>query len=305
MSLILSTKKKFNIVISIVGPSNSGKSTFLNTVLGEKISIVSHKIQTTRSGLRGIYNNNNVQMIFIDTPGLFDAKTNFEKAMVENAFSNLNNADLVYFIIDASKKLSIFEKQVLQYFKNFKKNTFLILNKIDLLDKRVLLKKSKELNSYYSFRKTYMVSAKNSEGISELLKFTTSFANAEGWLYPDDQYTDLQSAIICEEITREKIFQFIHDEIPYNSIVKTESWVDKKKLLKIGQTIYVKKKNHKGIILGKNGSKIKEIGTAARKDMEKIFDKKIFLDLEVKIDKNWDKDPEYYKRIGLDINREG
>jgi len=288
-----------------VGPSNSGKSTFLNTVLGEKISIVSHKIQTTRSGLRGIYNNNNVQMIFIDTPGLFDAKTNFEKAMVENAFTNLTNADLVYFIIDASKKVTIFEKQVLHYFKNFNKNTFLILNKIDLLDKRVLLKKSKELNSYYSFRKTYMVSAKNNEGISELLKLTNSFADAEGWLYPEDQYTDLQSAIICEEITREKIFQFIHDEVPYSSIVKTESWSDKKKLLKIGQIIYVKKKNHKGIILGKNGSKIKEIGTASRKDMEKIFNKKIYLNLEVKIDKNWDKDPEYYKRIGLDINREG
>ena len=120
----MNTKKKFNIVISIVGPSNSGKSTFLNTVLGEKISIVSHKIQTTRSGLRGIYNNNNVQMIFIDTPGLFDAKTNFEKAMVENAFTNLSNADLVYFIIDASKKLNIFEKQVLHYFKNFKKKYF-------------------------------------------------------------------------------------------------------------------------------------------------------------------------------------
>ena len=294
---------KLNIVISIVGPSNSGKSTLLNKILDEKVSIVSRKVQTTRMGLRGIFNNNEVQIIFIDTPGLFDAKTIFEKAMVENAFNNLNDADLVYFLIDGSRKLSKFDKQVLEYFKNFKKEAFLIINKIDLIDKKQLLEITNNINSYFSFKKTFYISAKTKEGVNDLLSQTNKEAVSEGWLYPEDQYTNLQSAILCEEITREKIFNHVHEEVPYSSIVKTDSWSDKKNILKIGQTIYVKKKNHKGIILGKEGSKIKEIGTASRIDLEKIFNKKIFLSLDVKVDKNWDKDVNYYKRLGLDIKK--
>ena len=294
---------KLNIVISIVGPSNSGKSTLLNKILDEKVSIVSRKVQTTRMGLRGIFNNNEVQMIFIDTPGLFDAKTIFEKAMVENAFNNLNDADLVYFLIDGSRKLSKFDKQVLEYFENFKKEAFLIINKIDLIDKKQLLGITNNINSYFSFKKTFYISAKTKEGVNDLLSQTNKEAVSKGWLYPEDQYTNLQSAILCEEITREKIFNHVHEEVPYSSIVKTDSWSDKKNLLKIGQTIYVKKKNHKGIILGKEGSKIKEIGTASRIDLEKIFNKKIFLSLDVKVDKNWDKDLNYFKRLGLDIKK--
>ena len=294
---------KLNIVISIVGPSNSGKSTLLNKILDEKVSIVSRKVQTTRMGLRGIFNNNEVQIIFIDTPGLFDAKTIFEKAMVENAFNNLNDADLVYFLIDGSRKLSKFDKQVLEYFENFKKEAFLIINKIDLIHKKQLLEITNNINSYFSFKKTFYISAKTKEGVNDLLSQTNKEAVSEGWLYPEDQYTNLQSAILCEEITREKIFNHVHEEVPYSSIVKTDSWSDKKNLLKIGQTIYVKKKNHKGIILGKEGSKIKEIGTASRIDLEKIFNKKIFLSLDVKVDKNWDKDLNYFKRLGLDIKK--
>ena len=294
---------KLNIVISIVGPSNSGKSTLLNKILDEKVSIVSRKVQTTRMGLRGIFNNNEIQIIFIDTPGLFDAKTIFEKAMVENAFSNLNDADLVYFLIDGSRKLSKFDEQVLEYFKNFNKEAFLIINKIDLIDKKHLLEITNNINSYFPFKKTFYISAKTKEGIDDLLSQTNQEAVSEGWLYPEDQYTNLQSAILCEEITREKIFNHVHEEVPYSSIVKTDSWSEKKNILKIGQTIYVKKSNHKGIILGKEGSKIKEIGTASRIDLEKIFNKKIFLSLDVKVDKNWDKDPNYFKRLGLDIKK--
>ena len=294
---------KLNIVISIVGPSNSGKSTLLNKILDEKVSIVSRKVQTTRMGLRGIFNNNEVQIIFIDTPGLFDAKTIFEKAMVENAFSNLNDADLVYFLIDGSRKLSKFDEQVLEYFKNFNKEAFLIINKIDLIDKKHLLEITNNINSYFPFKKTFYISAKTKAGIDDLLIQTNQEAVSEGWLYPEDQYTNLQSAILCEEITREKIFNHVHEEVPYSSIVKTDSWSEKKNILKIGQTIYVKKSNHKGIILGKEGSKIKEIGTASRIDLEKIFNKKIFLSLDVKVDKNWDKDPNYFKRLGLDIKK--
>lgn len=299
------SKIKSNIVVSIVGPSNSGKSTFLNSTLGEKVSIVSRKVQTTRMGLRGILNNKNVQIIFIDTPGLFEAKTRFEKAMVENAFFNLSNADLVYFVIDGSRKLKNFEIKVLKYFKNFNKDSFLVINKIDLIDKKKLLVKSKEVNSYYEFKKTFMISAKIGEGIQDILDYTNELAISKGWLYPEDHYTDLQSAIVCEEITREKIFNLVHEEVPYNCIVKTENWSENKKILKIGQTIYVKKKNHKGIILGKDGSMVKEIGSSSRIEMEKVFGKKIFLRIEVKVDKNWDKDPDNYNRIGLEINQKG
>jgi len=301
----LASKTKSNIVVSIVGPSNSGKSTFLNSTLGEKVSIVSRKVQTTRMGLRGILNNKNVQIIFIDTPGLFEAKTRFEKAMVENAFFNLSNADLVYFVIDGSRKLKNFEIKVLKYFKNFNKDSFLVINKIDLIDKKKLLVKSKEVNSYYEFKKTFMISAKIGEGIQDILDCTNELAISKGWLYPEDHYTDLQSAIVCEEITREKIFNLVHEEVPYNCIVKTENWSENKKILKIGQTIYVKKKNHKGIILGKDGSMVKEIGIASRIEMEKVFGKKIFLRIEVKVDKKWDKDPDNYNRIGLEINQKG
>ena len=253
MSLKLDKISKSNIVVSIIGPSNSGKSTLLNKVLGEKVSIVSRKVQTTRMGLRGILNNNETQIIFIDTPGLFEAKTIFEKAMVENAFANLNDADLIYFLIDGSRKLSNFDKKVLKYFKNFKKEAFLIINKIDLIEKKQLLEITNVINSYFPFKKTFYISAKNKEGINDLLLETNNEANSEGWLYPEDKYTNLQSAILCEEITREKIFNHVHEEVPYGSIVKTDSWSDKKKVLKIGQTIYVKKNNHKGIILGKEG----------------------------------------------------
>lgn len=301
----MASKIKSNIVVSIVGPSNSGKSTFLNSTLGEKVSIVSRKVQTTRMGLRGILNNKNVQIIFIDTPGLFEAKTRFEKAMVENAFFNLSNADLVYFVIDGSRKLKNFEIKVLKYFKNFNKDSFLVINKIDLIDKKKLLVKSKEVNSYYEFKKTFMISAKIGEGIQDILDYTNELAISKGWLYPEDHYTDLQSAIVCEEITREKIFNLVHEEVPYNCIVKTENWSENKKILKIGQTIYVKKKNHKGIILGKDGSMVKEIGSSSRIEMEKVFGKKIFLRIEVKVDKNWDKDPDNYNRIGLEINQKG
>jgi len=303
MSLKLDKISKSNIVVSIIGPSNSGKSTLLNKILGEKVSIVSRKVQTTRMGLRGILNNNKTQIIFIDTPGLFEAKTIFEKAMVENAFANLNDADLIYFLIDGSRKLSDFDKKVLKYFKNFKKEAFLIINKIDLIEKKQLLEITNIINSYFSFKKTFYISAKNKEGIDDLLLETNHEADCEGWLYPEDQYTNLQSAILCEEITREKIFNHVHEEVPYGSIVKTDSWSDKKKVLKIGQTIYVKKNNHKGIILGKEGSKIKEIGTASRIDLEKIFNKKIFLSLDVKVDKNWDKDPKYFNRLGLEAKK--
>ena len=151
MSLKLDKISKSNIVVSIIGPSNSGKSTLLNKVLDEKVSIVSRKVQTTRMGLRGILNNNETQIIFIDTPGLFEAKTIFEKAMVENAFSNLNDADLIYFLIDGSRKLSNFDKKVLKYFKNFKKEAFLIINKIDLIEKKQLLEITNIINSYFAF----------------------------------------------------------------------------------------------------------------------------------------------------------
>ena len=229
-------------------------------------------------------------------------KKDYEKN-VENALNNLNDADLVYFLIDGSRKLSKFDKQVLEYFENFKKEAFLIINKIDLIDKKQLLGITNNINSYFSFKKTFYISAKTKEGVNDLLSQTNKEAVSEGWLYPEDQYTNLQSAILCEEITREKIFNHVHEEVPYSSIVKTDSWLDKKNLLKIGQTIYVKKKNHKGIILGKEGSKIKEIGTASRIDLEKIFNKKIFLSLDVKVDKNWDKDLNYFKRLGLDIKK--
>ena len=294
---------KKNITIGIIGPTNSGKSTLLNNIIGEKLAIVTHKSQTTRSAFKGIKIIGNTQMVFIDTPGIFDAKTKFEKAMLENAYNILNDVDLIYLLIDCKKSINDLDINFLKSIKILEEKIFLILNKIDLIDRELLLLKVKDFNDRYNFKETFLISAKSGDGVKDLIEKSTELSNSDYWLYPEDQTADTPMARIASEITREKIFLFLHEEIPYLSTVETEDWIkNKSRTITINQTIYVGKKNHVGIVLGKAGKMIKSIGTASRIDIEKILNQKVNLKINVKYKKDWLNKKEHYEDIGLNFN---
>ena len=293
---------KKNITIGIIGPTNSGKSTLLNNIIGEKLAIVTHKSQTTRSAFKGIKIIDNTQMIFIDTPGIFDAKTKFEKAMLENAYDTLNDVDLVFLLIDCKKSIEDFDENFLKNIKTLEEKTFLILNKIDLIEREQLLAKVKNFTELFDFKETFLISAKSGDGVQDLLDKSSKLSNNEYWLYPEDQTADVPMARIASEITREKIFLFLHEEIPYSSTVETGGWItNKSKSITIDQTIYVSKKNHVGIVLGKGGKMIKSIGIASREDIEKILNNKVNLKINVKYKKDWSTKKEHYEDIGLNF----
>ena len=294
---------KKNITIGIIGPTNSGKSTLLNNIIGEKLAIVTHKSQTTRSAFKGIKIIGNTQMVFIDTPGIFDAKTKFEKAMLDKAYNILNDVDLIYLLIDCKKSINDLDINFLKSIKILEEKIFLILNKIDLIDRELLLLKVKDFNDRYNFKETFLISAKSGDGVKDLIEKSTELSNSDYWLYPEDQTADTPMARIASEITREKIFLFLHEEIPYLSTVETEDWIkNKSRSITINQTIYVGKKNHVGIVLGKAGKMIKSIGTASRIDIEKILNQKVNLKINVKYKKDWLNKKEHYEDIGLNFN---
>lgn len=294
--------------VNILGIPNSGKSTLINTLVGSKISIVSHKVQTTRFCVRGICNftfedQSQSQVILIDTPGIFLAKRRLDKAMVSAAWSELSHSDKVIFIHDATKSLDDSTIDILKKIEKVKVNIILVLNKIDLLIKEELLKKISEFKSHYDFEKIFLISAKNGNGCKELIEYLAYSMPSHPLMYDDEFVSDLPKSILASEITREKLFQSLNKELPYNLMVETEKWlVNDDESINIQQTIYINKNSHKPIILGKSGQNIKRIGILARKDLEKLFETKIHLFLFVKFKKNWMEDPSNYKNIGLDYN---
>ena len=294
--------------VNILGIPNSGKSTLINTLVGSKISIVSHKVQTTRFCVRGICNftfedQSQSQVILIDTPGIFLAKRRLDKAMVSAAWSELSHSDKVIFIHDATKSLDDIAIDILKKIEKVKVNIILVLNKIDLLIKEELLKKISEFKSHYDFEKIFLISAKNGNGCKELIEYLAYSMPSHPFMYDGESVSDLPKSILASEITREKLFQSLNKELPYNLMVETEKWlVNDDESINIQQTIYINKNSHKPIILGKSGQNIKRIGILARKDLEKLFDTKIHLFLFVKFKKNWMEDPSNYKNIGLDYN---
>lgn len=294
---------KKNIIIGIAGPTNSGKSSLLNNIIGEKLSIVTHKAQTTRSGLRGLKVIDDTQMVFIDTPGIFDAKTKFEKSMLENAFNILDDVDLIFLLIDCNKSLEKLDKKFLEKIKYLKAKTFLVLNKIDLIHRSELLEKVKKYNDFIKFKETFLISAINGDGVESLINLANKEASIGPWLYPEDQIADTSMSLVASEITREKIFLFVHEEVPYCSTVTTDTWkTNKNKSITIEQTIFVGRKNHVGIILGRGGKMIKAIGMSSRIDLEKIVEQKVNLKINVKFKKDWVNEEEYYQNIGLNFS---
>jgi GTP-binding protein Era len=285
---------------AIIGAPNAGKSTLVNQLAGSKVSIVSHKVQTTRARLRAIFMEGASQVIVVDTPGIFDPKRRLDEAMVENAWTGSAEADVTVLLADARLGRN---DDVMRIIDGLKKNgtkAVLALNKVDLLRREVLLEISKRFNEAYEFSDTFMISALKGSGVDDLRKKIANLMPVGPWLYPEDQAADVQLRFLASEVTREKIYLRLHEELPYSSTVETETWEEQKDgSVKIGQVIYVERDSQKAIVLGKGGQMIKLLGQLAREELEKSFEQRVHLFLFVKVRENWTEDPERLRMMGL------
>lgn len=288
--------------IALVGAPNAGKSTLLNALVGTKVSIVTHKAQTTRSQVRGVVTLDKAQLVFIDTPGIFTPKRRLERAMVESAWGGAGDADLVAFIVDAEKGLTPEIETLLEGLANVTHPKILILNKIDTIKNEALLALSQAINEKVRFEATFMISALKGYGVSDFMDWCIKHIPPGPWHFPEDHLTDLTMAITAAEITREKLFLRVHDEIPYNATVETESFkIQKDGSYKIDQVVYVTRDSHKKIVLGAGGQTIKAIGQEARKELMEMYEVPIHLFLFVKVREKWSEDPERYREMGLEF----
>jgi len=288
--------------VSVLGLPNSGKSTLINALVGAKVSIVSRKVQTTRSRVLGIAVHNSAQIILIDTPGIFAPKKTLEKAMVAAAWDSLQEADLIVHLVDASDKRAIEQNALIGARLQNSKSSILVLNKTDKIAKPDLLALSLALNEKTAYRATFMVSALKGEGLSDLKDFLASHLPEGPFLFPEDQMTDVPMRILAAEITREKLFDQLHQELPYAVMVETENWENfDNGSVEIDQVIYVLKDNQKGIVLGKGGSRIKKIGQDARLELEDIIGAPVHLKLFVKVKQDWTENAESLRSMGLDL----
>lgn len=294
--------------VSVIGLPNAGKSTLVNAIVGTKVSIVSRKIQTTRSRVLGIALHEDTQIVLIDTPGIFKPKKTLEKAMVTAALSSFEEADFIIHIVDAAAKNPVENcKMILQSLKDQgankdSSNIILALNKIDRTNKTDLLKLAQDMNEAFDYKATFMISASEEKGVSDLADYLAETLPKGEWMYPEDQITDMPMRLMAAEITREKIYDQIHQEIPYSVFVETESWENfDNGSVKISQVIYVQKDSQKGILLGKGGSKIKNIGQAARTELEELLDVRVHLKTFVRVQENWAERAENYEMFGLDL----
>ena len=287
--------------IALVGAPNAGKSTLLNSLVGTKVSIVTHKAQTTRAQIRGVVTEGQSQVIFVDTPGIFAPKRRLDRAMVEAAWSGAGDADFVALIIDAERGITPEVEALLEGLDAVRNPRVLVLNKIDLIKREKLLALSEGLNGRLRFDQTFMISASRGDGVRDLLAWAETNAPLGPWHFPEDHLTDLTMALTSAEVTREKLFLRIHDEIPYNATVETEKFtIQKDGSYRIDQVIYVTRDTHKKIIRGAGGATIKSIGADSRAELMDIFETKVHLFLFVKVREKWGDDPERYREMGLD-----
>jgi GTPase len=291
--------------IALIGAPNAGKSTLLNALVGSKVSIISHKVQTTRALIRGITIKGRSQLIFVDTPGIFSPRRRLDRAMVTTAWSGAHEADLVGVLIDARKGLDEEADQILVRLGEIKTPGLLVLNKIDLVAKETLLALANTANKTAKFEVTFMVSALTGDGVADLKAWLAERVPAGPWLYPPDQMSDAPVRQLAAEITREKLFERLHQELPYHSTVETEVWKELRAGdLRIEQTIYVERESQRKIVLGKGGQTIKAIGEAARKEIAEIVEARVHLFLFVKVREGWGDDPERYRAMGLEFPKD-
>ncbi len=290
--------------VAILGAPNVGKSTLLNRIVGVKVSIVSPKVQTTRTRVLGIALKGDAQLIFIDTPGIFHPKRRLERAMVAAAWGGAGDADHVILLVDAQRGLNPDTRAIIDRLKGQDGHTVdLVINKIDLIDKQKLLALTQKLSAEGVFDDTYMISAFKGDGVDDLVAHLTAKMPASPWLFPEDQISDMPMRLLAAEITREKLYLKLHQELPYATTVETETWEEKEDgSVRIEQTIYVESESQRSIILGKGGKMIKSIGVESRHDLGEILDTIVHLFLFVKINEKWGDDPGRYSSWGLDFN---
>jgi GTP-binding protein Era len=287
---------------AIIGAPNAGKSTLVNQLTGSKVSIVSHKVQTTRARIRAIAIDGTAQIVLVDTPGIFKPRRTLDRAMVENAWGGAGDADAVVLLVDGRPGLTEEAQAIIAQLAHTKTKAILVINKIDLMSRERLLEVAAAFNGAYAFEQTFMVSALNGSGTGDLLRFLGSKMPEGPWLYPEDQVADVQLRFMAAEMTREVIYERLHEELPYASTVETETWEERKDgSVKIGQVIYVERDSQKAIVLGKGGHTIKLLGQMARKEMEAQFGRKVHLFLFVKVRENWAEDKERLRNMGLDV----
>ncbi|WP_219321039.1 GTPase Era [Methylovirgula sp. HY1] len=288
--------------VALIGAPNAGKSTLLNALVGAKVSIVSRKVQTTRSLVRGIAIAGNAQIIFVDTPGIFAPKRRLDRAMVTSAWGGAGDADAVALLVDARKGIDSEVDAIIARLKDLSLKRILVLNKIDLIERSKLLALASLLNAKVPFAETFMVSALTGDGLARFKDQLAALMPPGPWLYPEDQLSDAPLRALAAEITREKIFERLHDELPYQSTVETELWKEMPDgSARVEQTIYVTREGHKKIVIGEGGRTIKAIGSAARKELIEAAEQKIHLFLFVKVRENWADDPARYREMGLEF----
>ena len=290
--------------IAVIGSPNAGKSTLINHFIGQKVTIVTRKVQTTRSVIRGICIHKESQLVFSDTPGIFEPKRRLDRAMVEAAWGSSSDADIILFLYDAQKSgIDNETNKILHELGQSRKKKILVLNKVDLVDNKTLLPLIKNFEAICSFDATFIISALTGEGSKEVLSYLAKNLPKGPWLYPEDEITDLPARLLAAEITREQIFMRLHQELPYATTVETEEWTERDDgAIVINQIIYLKKAGHKKIVIGKNGSMIKMLGKAARIEIEQILERSVHLFLFVKVREKWMDDPDRYKIWGLNPN---
>ena len=291
--------------IALIGAPNAGKSTLINALVGSKVAIVTPKVQTTRTLLRGIAMEGQAQLVFLDTPGIFAPRRRLDRAMVTTAWSGAHDADIVAVLVDAKSGLNDDAEALLKKLAEVRQPKVLILNKVDLVDKERLLAMTQAANAAAKFEATFMISATKGDGVADVRQWLAEHVPAGPWHYPEDEVSDAPVRQLASEITREKLYLKLHQELPYQSTVETESWTERKDgSVRIEQTIYVERDSQKKIVLGKGGQSIKAIGEAARRELAEILEKKVHLFLFVKVREGWGDDPERYRQMGLEFPKE-
>ena len=290
--------------VAVIGAPNAGKSTLVNHLVGFKVSIVTHKVQTTRTRIRGVCMHGASQIIFVDTPGIFEPKRKLDRAMVDAAWLGADDADLIIFLYDVTRReVDSDTSRILSGLKENNKEAILVLNKIDLVKSVLLLPIIKRFQEENIFSDTFMVSAENGSGCEKLLEYLSVRIPDSPWLYPEDEVSDLPQRLLAAEITREQVLLKLHQELPYGATVETEEWTERDDgAIVINQIIYVKRPGHKKIALGRNGNMIKAIGKASRQELQVLLDRTVHLFLFVKVRENWMEDPDRYSLWGLDPN---
>jgi GTP-binding protein Era len=290
--------------VALIGEPNAGKSTLLNRMVGAKVSIVTHKVQTTRTRIRGVAMEGQAQLVFVDTPGLFRPRRRLDRAMVAAAWGGAADADIVVLLIEAHRGLTEGVERILEamHANKSERPVLLAINKIDRVKAEVLLELTEKMNAAYPFSETFMISAEKGFGVDDMRQWLAGKMPEGPWLYPEDQIADLPLRMIAAEMTREKLTLRLHQELPYQLTVETESWEDRKDgSVKIDQIVYVMRDGHKGILLGKKGETIKTVGQLARAELETFLDRKVHLFLQVKVRPNWLEEKERYSEMGLDF----